>query len=257
MRTLGRSPLCGVVSVALLIVVRSTQAASCCPGDINGDHVVTVDEILRTVNAALNGCAAVPVPCQGGGLLTTGQTQCDQGSGTLGACPGSPPGQDAAVGAGAPLSYTDNGDGTITDNVTGLMWEKLSQGNGGIHDVNNTYTWDDALNVKITALNAAPCFAGHCDWRLPNRRELESLVDAGRVAPAIDPAFNTQCVIPGPSCTVTTCSCTQLNFYWSSTTYEDIPTNAWAVDGNTGRVTAYQKYNPPIPLYVRALRGGL
>jgi len=255
MRTLRRSPLCGVVSVALLIAVRSTQAASCCAGDINGDHVVTIDEILRVVNAALNGCAAEPVPCQGGGLLSTGQMQCDQGSGALGACPGLPAGQDAAVGAGAPLSYTDNGDGTITDNVTGLMWEKLVQ-DGSIHDANNTYTWSEAFSVKIANLNASPCFADHCDWRLPNRRELESLVDAGRVAPAVDPAFNTGCpTIPGPGCTAATCSCTKLGFYWSSTTYQDIPTNAWAVDGNVGIVNAFEK--SIVPNSVRAVRGGL
>ena len=104
MRALRWSPLCGLASVALLIAVRSAQAASCCAGDINGDHVVTIDEILRAVSAALNGCSAEPVPCQGGRLLSTGQTQCDQGSGTLGACQGSPAGQDAAVEAGAPLS---------------------------------------------------------------------------------------------------------------------------------------------------------
>jgi len=256
MRLSLRFPPLGLASLALLMVVRAAQAASCCAGDVNNDHVVTIDEILRGVNAALNGCASEPVPCQGGGLLTTGQTQCDQGSGTLGACPGLPAGQDAAVGAGAPLNYTDNGDGTITDNVTGLMWEKLSQ-DGTVHNVNNTYTWSQAFSVKIAQLNTQACFAGHCDWRLPNRRELESLVDLGRVAPAVDPLFNTQCAIPGPSCTVAACSCTQLDFYWSSTAYKDIPTYAWAVDGNTGRVTAFAKYNPPIALYARAVRGGL
>ena len=42
--------------------------------------------------------------------------------------------------AGATLSYTDNSDGTITDNNTGLMWEKKDD-SGGIHDQDNTYTW--------------------------------------------------------------------------------------------------------------------
>jgi hypothetical protein len=242
-----------VVPAALLIVVRSAQAA-CCPGDINGDHVVTVDEILTVVNAALDGCAAFPVPCQGGGLLSTGQTQCDQGAGTLGACPGSPAGQDAAVGAGAALSYKDNGDGTITDNVTGLMWEKLSQ-DGSIHDVNSTYAWSDAFDVKIAELNTAD-FAGHDDWRLPNRRELESLVDADRSAPAVNPVFNAGCT---PGCTVTTCSCTQVNLpYWSSTTYHDRPTFAWAVDHNVGIVNAFEKNGVVVVKdHVRAVRGGL
>lgn len=49
---------------------------------------------------------------------------CDQGSGALGACPGVPAGQDGWLQKGLARSYTDNGDGTITDNKTGLMWEK-------------------------------------------------------------------------------------------------------------------------------------
>ena len=47
---------------------------------------------------------------------------------------------DGAVQAGAPLSFTDNGDGTITDNNTHLMWEKKGDG-GGLHDKDNTYSW--------------------------------------------------------------------------------------------------------------------
>ena len=49
-------------------------------------------------------------------------------------------GSDGDVQAGADLSYTDNGDGTITDNNTGLMWEKKDD-SGGIHDMDNAYTW--------------------------------------------------------------------------------------------------------------------
>jgi hypothetical protein len=60
----------------------------------------------------------------GGRPLKTVQTQCDQGSGALGACPGVPAGQDGWLQKGLARSYTDNGDGTITDNKTGLMWEK-------------------------------------------------------------------------------------------------------------------------------------
>jgi hypothetical protein len=57
------------------------------------------------------------------------------------------------------LSYTDNGD-TITDNNTGLEWEKKTAGNVG-----TLYTWLEAF-AYIASLNTAN-FAGHNDWRLP------------------------------------------------------------------------------------------
>jgi hypothetical protein len=185
--------------------------------------------------------------------LQTGQTQCDQGAGTLGTCPGFPAGQDAALANGASRQYVDNGDGTITDLKTGLMWEKQSR-DGTVNDYSYTYTWYNALATKIAALNtmnSGAGFANHTDWRLPNRFELETLVDLGRVVtPAIDPAFNTGCVA---SCTVTSCSCTQSGLYWSSTTYQDTPTDAWFVfflDGYVGSNPKSSNY------YVRAVRGG-
>jgi hypothetical protein len=192
-------------------------------------------------------------PLEGGAQpLQTGQTQCDQGTGTLGACPGSPLGQDAALSNGAARQYVDNGDGTVTDMKTGLMWEKLSQ-DGSIHDYNTFYSWYTAFTTKIATLNtmnSGAGFANHTDWRLPNRFELETLVDLGRVNPAIDPAFNTSCAA---SCTVTTCSCTQSGSYWSSTTYQNYPTFAWLVSFYDGLVNTSDKSGST---YVRAVRGG-
>jgi hypothetical protein len=236
---------------ALPPVHGSDGAATCssCPGDINNDQRVTIDEILTVVNTALDSCPT-PGPSQST-LLKTGQTECDQGNQMLAACPGAPEGQDGEVQAGVPRSYSDNGDGTIQDNVTGLTWEKLSS-DDSIHDWNQTYTWNDAFR-KITVLNST-CFATHCDWRLPNRRELESLIDAGDFSPAINPAFNTACTPPAPGCDVTACSCTQLDYYWSSTTDESNPINAWAVDANIGSVNPGDK---SLPFYVRAVRGGV
>jgi len=63
-------------------------------------------------------------------------------------------GQDGDLQKGAPLAYVDNGDGTITDVNTGLMWEKLDDNNvGGIHDKDNYYNWANAFAVKIATLN--------------------------------------------------------------------------------------------------------
>ncbi len=182
-----------------------------------------------------------------GELLRTGQTS-DYG-----------PGSDGNLQEGAARSYTDNGDGTITDNTTGLMWEKKDQ-SGGIHDYSNTYTWGmtsspDTMNgtmvtTFLATLNAGGGFAGHTDWRIPNVNELQSLANYQNVSPAVDTAFNTSCAA---SCTVLTCSCTQSDAYWSSTTYQSFPGSAWFVYFYGGYVLGNFKDDF---YYVRAVRGG-
>jgi hypothetical protein len=153
------------------------------------------------------------------------------------------PGSDGDLQKGASQSFTDNGDGTITDNTTGLMWEKKDQ-SGLIHDWTNTYSWCGAscgitnvmdgtiTTVFLAALNGGGGFAGHADWRIPNANELESIMNLENRSPATYSAFNTGCVA---SCTLTACSCTQSDNYWSSTTYQVFPAGAWGgyfIDGN-------------------------
>lgn len=115
-------------------------------------------------------------------------------------------------------TLSDNGDGTIADSRTGLMWEKLSD-DGSIHDWDDVYTYGDhpslALEIKIAALNSGGGFAGHSDWRVPTIHELMTLFrNPTSPAPTVPPEFNTACV---PGCTVLTCSCTAASWYWSST----------------------------------------
>lgn len=191
-----------------------------------------------------SGCAcAAP---GGGSFPATGQTTCWNSSGTVIPCAGT--GHDGDVQAGAPLSFTDNGDGTITDTNTGLMWAKKSD-DGSIHDKDNSHNWGAAFSVHVAGLNAAN-FAGHNDWRLPNVKELQSIVNYENVSPAVSPAFNTGCA---PGCTVTTCSCTQAYFYWSSTSFAGSPDGAWSVSFFYGDVNGNFKSDS---LFVRAVRGG-
>ena len=75
-----------------------------------------------------------------------------------------------------PSSFTDNLDRTVTDNVTGLMWQQ-------VHAVGG-YDWESALDY-CEDLN----LAGHTDWRLPDIKELRSIVDNTRYGPAIDPEY--------------------------------------------------------------------
>ncbi|MGH7322075.1 MAG: DUF1566 domain-containing protein [Candidatus Rokuibacteriota bacterium] len=157
-------------------------------------------------------------------------------------------GSGASRGPG-PRRVPARGDGTITDNNTGLMWEKKSD-DGSIHDKDTTYTWPNAFDVHIAALNTAPCFADHCDWRVPNVKELQSIVNYQNVNPSVSPAFNTGCVA---TCAVTACSCTAASSYWSSSTVAGNPAIAWNVDFGDGFVNASFKGNTNV---VRAVRGG-
>jgi len=183
--------------------------------------------------------------------LASGQTRCDQGTGVFGDCSTArPPGQDAAVGKGAARNYVDNGDGTISDLETGLIWEKLLA-DDSVHDYSKLYSWYEAFETKIAALNQGAGFAGHTDWRLPNINELQSLADYGRENPAINPIFNTGCSSAG--CTGASCSCTRPFHYWSSTSSNVRPSGAWLVSFDAGYVVTDVKTNL---YYVRAVRGG-
>jgi hypothetical protein len=73
----------------------------------------------------------------------------------------------SCAGSAAVAGCVANGDGTVTDLDTGLMWQQSDSG--------NTYTWKDGL-AYCTSLD----LAGYADWRMPNSRELQSLVNYGR-----------------------------------------------------------------------------
>jgi len=143
--------------------------------------------------------------------------------------------------------FVDNGDGTITDAMTRLTWEKKDD-SGGIHDKDNTYTLSTgdvsrvdgtAYTVFLATLNQ-DSFAGWGDWRLPTISELQSIVDYREFDPASAPAFNADCrtsEMGNPGCTLATCSCTAPCTYWSPSAYVNLPKHAWNiyfVDGSLG-----------------------
>ncbi len=250
--------LCGLVVVAE--VVPAGAQATCNPvgpcGDVDGSGGVAASDALRVLRESVGLDGNVLCLCEADGAavtqpLKTGQTECYNAAGTAVSCVGTA--QDGELQLGAARSFTDNGDGTITDETTGLQWEKLSD-DGSVHDWNSQYTWEDAFG-KTDALNAAS-FAGHSDWRLPNRFELETLVNLAAPIPLeSDPAtysiFHGGCAL---GCPPTTCSCTRSNFYWSSTTLARFPAMAWCMSFIDGATDSDLK--TPSTHFARAVRSG-
>ncbi len=218
---------------------------ACDAADLGG-ATCTSEGFATGTLACGQGCTLDTSGCTPIAFPATGQTTCWNTAGSVIPCAGT--GHDGDVQAGAPLAYVDNGDGTITDTNTGLMWEKLSN-DGSIHDKDTTYNWADAFAIKVADLNSGS-FAGYADWRVPNAKELQSIVNYQNVSPAVSVAFNNGCA---PACTVTTCSCTVSGNYWSSSTYAFNPQGAWFVGFGDGLVDALGKSNFN---RVRAVRGG-
>jgi len=104
-----------------------------------------------------------------------------------------------------PPSYTDNGNGMVTDNVTGLMWQ---QADGG------EMTWDDAV-VYAESLT----LGGHSDWRLPFSHELFSIVDHGRGNPALNTDYFSE---------------SNAQYWWSGDERADDPSRVWVTNAGGG-----------------------
>jgi Protein of unknown function (DUF1566) len=111
--------------------------------------------------------------------------------------------------------------------------------------VNDRYTWAGAFTY-VAALNAAN-FAGHNDWRLPNVKELQSIVNYQNVFPAVSSEFN--------DCSNGSCT-SSVSYYWSSSSYANSPSYAWIVYFYDGNVDANFKSVSGDSYYVRAVRGG-
>lgn len=237
------STVTAAVAAMILTAGYAPAAAPVC-GDVNDSGKVTSSDALLVLQESVH--LPVDLVCgPAGGTLKTGQTTCYDADAQID-CAGT--GQDGELQKGVARSFTDNGDGTVTDNVTGLMWEKLSD-DDTIHDKDTSYTWVNAFASKITTLNSES-FAGYDDWRVPNRFELETLLSLASGNLATYSAFDTGCVA---MCTVTACSCTQPDYYWSSSTSQYQSAEAWYVDFDVGGTNVRLKTSN---YFVRAVRAG-
>lgn len=85
--------------------------------------------------------------------------------------------------------FIDNGDGTVTDTKTTLIWQKCPEGQSGTNceiGAAQSYSWQGALQ-RVVSMNSSTGFANQVDWRLPNIKELLSIVEHGCNSPALHP----------------------------------------------------------------------
>jgi len=149
--------------------------------------------------------------------------------------------QTDTIVASAPTErFTDNGDGTVTDDAAGLMWKICSEGQtyeaGDCLGSVVAYSWQGALQ-RAAAVNAAG-FAGHDDWRLPNHKELASIVERQ----CVDPAINLEVFPATPS-----------HYVWSASPSAGDSDAAWSVHFYYGFGYVFDKSSTFV---VRLVRGG-
>lgn len=120
--------------------------------------------------------------------------------------------------------FTDNGNGTITDNVTNLVWQK-------IHST-DSLTWEQSLTYADTAT-----IGGYTDWRLPNIKELQSINDENLINPSVNNTFFSNVGV---------------NKFWSSTSLPNQTTKAWYLSTQFG-ITTYD--TKTIKHYIYCIRG--
>jgi len=176
------------------------------------------------------GCSYPTIPPD------AGQQKCYNISAEI-ACPGQGEdfnGQDAQYSRN-PMLFTDNGDQTITDNNTSLIWMKCSYGQSGdtCSGSASTKNWQSAIDYCDSLV-----FAGYDDWRLPSKKELQSIVDYSILNPSINTDY-----FPN----------TIASYYWTSTTYAGNTSRAWGVTFYDGHLYSYGSKTSNY--YVRCMRG--
>jgi len=143
-----------------------------------------------------------------------------------------------SIAATAPASrFTDHGDGTVTDQATGLQWKRCTEGQtwsgGRCTGTPSGYAWPQALQRA-----AAVSFAGKGDWRLPNYQEAIAIVEEACSAPAVDAA-----VFPA----------TRADWYWTSSPELDDARYTWALNFDDGEVSEIPVWDRH---WIRLVRGG-
>jgi hypothetical protein len=224
----------------------AVRRGSSCP--TNSDATSAISYLSCSVDIATGATSGGDYPSScvastcGDGIIDVGE-QCDQGSLNSRTCESQGfEGGTLACSSGCVFDmsgcyasrFVNNGDGTITDYQTGLMWM--------VQDSSSSYItggfsrkWDDSLNWANLINQAHVGFAGYHDWRLPSWDEFETIVNRVRWISTLQPAFydvfDTNCV---PGCTFDICSCTTAGTYWTSNENPVDTSRAWAFAPTNG-----------------------
>ena len=227
-----------LIAMVVLLSAPTVLAQDFCQGDFNYNGNVAAEDVEVFLEHFGRSIFNNPCPPDGPApVKKTGWTSCFDLDCNPRDCEGT--GEDGEHQKGVQIPnprFTDNGDGTVSDNLTGLIWLKLANCFG-------PRSWNNALSDS-SGLENGECglmdgsSAG--DWRLPNRFELESLVDLLNASPALPsghPFTNVQ------------------NYgYWSSTTDSFLDSRAWFVEMAPGYAGASDKGSGSF--YVWPVRGG-
>jgi hypothetical protein len=196
------------------------------------------ENLLNFVAALICLMLTLPVVAQAASirLPETGQTSCYDASGVVISCAGT--GQDGDKQAGVPLPsprFTDNRNGTVTDNLTGLIWLKnanCTDTAGGIARENGLLDWASALRWSNSLANGQCGLTDNSEpgqWRLPSLNELRSLLDYSRHDRDLPPesAFSN----------------VHSSWYWSSTSNPTYTSGAYNVGMSHGSVHLHGQSN--------------
>ena len=243
----------GLISFSIPNGLYSGKSCTAVDGDIAAGNIKSGVTILGQLGTYTGAKALLP---------TTFQVLCyDTDGGDPIDCGGVDwPSQDAdAIGnSGACTPTYTESDNTVTDSCTNLEWQRHGHAsddgvtapaaagdcdlNGGAYvagvPATCKYTWRNALKYcyNLNSLNAGAGFDNKTGWRLPNAKELQSIVKYSAFSPAID---------------TTKFSNTKSNSYWSSTTGASGTNDAWVAGFYLGLVDSYAKTNS---YYVRCVR---
>lgn len=236
------------VVIVLFLVPLTASAQDFCQG--NFDYDDDVDGTDAAVFKQHFGRSFFKSRCPDDGpapMARTGQTKCYDENGEERACSLWHPelgfirtGEDGDWQHGVQAladRFEDNGDGTITDNLTGLMW---------LQDISHfgQRTWQQALD-EVANFNLQPG-QPYTDWRLPNVRELQSILDYGQQGPAL-PLGHSFTAMPTYDISV-----------WTGTTKMGVEPSpfreAYGIDLEDGSLSGHGKIDNL--LYVLPVRGG-
>jgi len=197
--------------------------------------------MVKPFSTILSALLALPLVAQAAAITLprTGQNACYDADGVIVACAGTGQDGDKKTGVTWPSPrFTDNGNGTVSDNLTGLIWLKdadCTDPAGGIARDSGLMNWPSALAWSNSLANGKCGLSDNSvagDWRLPNINELRSLIDYSRHDPALPgghPFSNVRSI-----------------WYWSSTTNPVYTGGAFNVGMSRGSIHVTGKVRPPV-----------